>query len=149
MLPVFGAAWLQGAALDMNLLLFSLPVSAWVTAILLINEVPDIAADAATGKRTLPVRLGLRGTAMLYLAIHVSAVAAVTWMTISGALPLLSPLVPLGLLLLVGQAAKAIGRGISDRPAMTKAIESTLAIHALGTVWLSACVLFTIFRSTV
>mgnify|MGYP001822402325 FL=1 len=62
--PVAGAAWLQGAALDANLLLFSLPVSFWVAAILLINEVPDIAADAATGKRTLPVRLGLGGTSV-------------------------------------------------------------------------------------
>ncbi|NNC56984.1 MAG: prenyltransferase, partial [Woeseiaceae bacterium] len=38
-LPVSGAAWLQGAPIDSALLLFSLPVGIWVSAILLINEV--------------------------------------------------------------------------------------------------------------
>ena len=47
--PVAGAAWLQGATLDSALLVYSLPVSLWVAAILLINEVPDITADGATG----------------------------------------------------------------------------------------------------
>ena len=60
-LPVTGAAWLQGASIDTALVLYSLPVSAWVFAILFINEVPDIKADGATGKNTLPVRLGLQG----------------------------------------------------------------------------------------
>ena len=58
-LPVTGAAWLQSGSLGLDVLLFSIPVSVWVTAILLINEVPDIAADGATGKRTLPVRFSL------------------------------------------------------------------------------------------
>jgi len=32
------------------------PVSAWAAAILVINEVPDMAADRRAGKRTLVVR---------------------------------------------------------------------------------------------
>jgi len=140
--PVSGAAWLQGAALDTSLLLYSLPVSAWVAAILLINEVPDIEADGSTGKRTLPVRLGLAGTSLVYAGLHLSAAVIVTWLAYSGALPLFSALVPVLLLILAFKASAAIRKGIEDRVAMTKAIESTLAIHTIGCIWLLACVLF-------
>ena len=140
-LPVSGAAWLQGAAIDAKLLLFAIPVSAWVAAILLINEVPDIDADAASGKRTLPVRLGLNGTARLYLAIHFTAAAAAIYLGVTGALPLLAPLAPIVLLVLALRAAAAIRNGVQDRAAMTQAIESTLAIHTVGTLWLAVCLL--------
>jgi 1,4-dihydroxy-2-naphthoate octaprenyltransferase len=140
--PVSGAAWLQGAALDTSLLLYSLPVSAWVAAILLINEVPDIEADGSTGKRTLPVRLGLAGTSLVYAGLHLSAAVVVTWLAYSKAIPLFSALVPLLLLILAFKASAAIRKGIADRVAMTTAIESTLAIHTVGCIWLLACVLF-------
>jgi 1,4-dihydroxy-2-naphthoate octaprenyltransferase len=140
--PIAGAAWLQGAALDSRLLVFAIPVSAWVAAILLINGVPDMAADGATGKRTLPVRLGLNGTAMLYALLHLAGVAATVWLTIGGALPLLAPLVPAGLLVLAFKSATGIRSGIKDRAGMTQAIEGTLAIHTIGSIWLAGCVLF-------
>ncbi|MDH3336340.1 MAG: 1,4-dihydroxy-2-naphthoate octaprenyltransferase [Gammaproteobacteria bacterium] len=141
-IPVAGAAWLQGAELNTELLLFSIPVSAWVAAILLINEVPDVAPDGATGKRTLPVRLGLSATAVVYMLLHVAAVAATGRLTYNDALPLLAPLVPAALLILAFRAGAAIRVGIQDRGRMTAAIESTLAIHTSGSIWLAACVLY-------
>lgn len=140
--PVSGAAWLQGATLNSALLLFSLPVSAWVAAILLINGVPDLNADGATGKRTLPVRLGLSGTAVLYVLLHVAAAAATAWLTVAGALPLLAPLVPVALLVLAFRGGTAIRKGVEDRNSMTRAIEGTLAIHTVGSLWLCACMLY-------
>ena len=147
-LPVIGAAWLQGALINADLLLYALPISAWVAAILLINEVPDIEADGVSGKRTLPVRLGLGGTAALYIAIHVAAVAAVVGLTAMGSLPLLSPLLPAALMMMAFRAAAAIRNGLQDRPALTKAIESTLAIHTLGSLWLSVCLLVRLWWPT-
>lgn len=144
-LPVTGAAWLQGAQFDTALLLFSLPVSAWVAAILLINEVPDIDPDGSCGKRTLPVRLGLAGTSKLYLVIQVAAAAIVVLLTVQGQLPLFAPLAPLGLLFLAWRASAAIKTGIEDRESMTKAIESTLAIHTIGCLWLTGCALFSLW----
>jgi 1,4-dihydroxy-2-naphthoate octaprenyltransferase len=141
-IPVAGAAWLQGAALDISLLLFSLPVSAWVAAILLINEVPDVIADGATGKRTLPVRLGLPGTSILYVVLHIAATTITGWLTLTGALPLLAPLVPVALLILAFRSGIAIRKGVEDRNSMTRAIESTLAIHTIGSLWLCACMLY-------
>lgn len=144
-LPVTGSAWLQGAAIDPALLLFSLPVSAWVAAILFINEVPDIEADGASGKNTLPVRLGLAAASQLYLAIQATAAIVVVVLTWLDRLPLLAPLVPLALLVLAWRASLAIKTGVADRPAMTQAIESTLAIHTIGCLWLTACALYSIW----
>jgi 1,4-dihydroxy-2-naphthoate octaprenyltransferase len=138
---------LQGAQLGTDLLLFSVPVSAWVAAILLINEVPDIDADAASGKRTLPVKLGLAGTSRLYLAIHVAAAAVFVAMAANGSMPLLAPLVPVGLLVLAAKAASAIRIGVHEREKMTQGIEATLAIHTVGSVWMIACMLFLMWWS--
>jgi 1,4-dihydroxy-2-naphthoate octaprenyltransferase len=140
--PVAGAAWLQGATLDSALLVYSLPVSLWVAAILLINEVPDITADGATGKRTLPVRLGLGGTSVVYLALHFGAATATVWLAALGAMPLLAPAVPVLLLVIALKSTLAIRKGIDDRDGMTKAIEGTLAIHTIGSIWLAGCMLY-------
>jgi 1,4-dihydroxy-2-naphthoate octaprenyltransferase len=145
MLPVTGAAWLQSGEIDAATILFALPISAWVTAILLINEVPDINADGSTGKRTLPVRIGLSGTAALYAGIQLSAVAVVLWMTLNGDLPLAAPLVPILLIVLVLKASRAIREGIANRERMTEAIEATLGIHTIGSIWLAACALYLAF----
>jgi 1,4-dihydroxy-2-naphthoate octaprenyltransferase len=140
--PVVGAAWLQGAPLDSTLLIVSLPASIWVAMILLANEVPDIAADGATGKRTLPVRLGLTTTALIYIISHIGAAMAIAWLTYTGALPLLTPLVPAGLLVLAFRGGIAIKKGVEDRNSMTRAIEGTLAIHTAGSLWFCACILY-------
>ena len=144
-LPVTGAAWLQSGSLGLDVFLFSIPVSVWVTAILLINEVPDIAADGATGKRTLPVRVGLGGTSAIYLLLHITGVAALAWLALRGGFPAWAVIVPGLLLALAWQAARAIRTGIANRPAMTRAIEMTLGIHTIGSIWLAICALFVAF----
>lgn len=141
-IPVTGAAWLQGASIDASLLLFSIPIGLWVENILLINEVPDMEADAASGKRTFPVRFGLASTANLYLAANVAAAAIVVLLAATGRLPMLTPLVPLGLLALAFKASQGIRVGMADRPVMTQSIEATLAIQAIGSIWLTGCVLY-------
>lgn len=144
-LPVSGAAWLQSGVIDLDLILFALPVSAWVAAILLANEVPDIEADKATGKRTLPVRLGKGGTALLYVLIHLLAAGAVVAVALLGPLPIATAVVPILLLLQAVKASAAIRRGVDDRAGMTKAIEATLGIHTVGSIWLAGCAIFVAF----
>ena len=144
-IPIMGAAWLQGASLNLTLLLISIPVSAWVAAIVLINEVPDMTADAGAGKRTLPVRFGLSATALVYLFLHLAAAVVTGWLTFWGVMPLAAPVAPVLLLLLAIKASGAIRNGVEDRAALTKAIESTLAIHTIGSIWLAGCAVFLIF----
>ncbi len=140
-LPITGAAWLQSGTIDVAAVIYAIPISAWVAAILLINEVPDIKADGASGKRTLPVRLGNNGTAALYIIVHLIAVAAIVQLTVMRLLPLAAPVLPIILMLQALRAAAGIRVGIEDRASLTRSIESTLAIHALGSLWLGGCVL--------
>jgi 1,4-dihydroxy-2-naphthoate polyprenyltransferase len=52
-----GAYFVQAQQYDWEPLLASLPVGILIALVLYVNEVPDRPADAAAGKRTLPVRL--------------------------------------------------------------------------------------------
>ncbi|MDH3473487.1 MAG: prenyltransferase [Rhodospirillales bacterium] len=139
-LPVIGAAWLQSDALDLGSLLLSLPVGLWVANILLVNEVPDIDADAATGKRTLAVILGPAGTSRLYLISNGLAVVLVVTLAAAGLLPPAGVIGPLLLGVTALPAARHLNQAGDRRRALTRAIKLTLAIHAAGTLWLAGLV---------
>jgi len=91
------------------------------------------------------VRLGLNATANLYFIIHVVAAAIVVLLTVQGHLPLLAPLVPLGLLALGWKAASGIRGGIEHRETLAKSIEATLGVHTVGCIWLAGCALFALW----
>lgn len=142
LLPVMGAAWLQSGRFDGESLLIAIPIALWVTAILLINEVPDMRADAIAGKRTLPVRVGTGGTRVIYMALHLGALAAVVAMAAVGQLHWGVLLVPLLLFGLAVTAAGSIGLGTGPgtgpaREGLRVSIEKTLAIHAVGSLWIA------------
>lgn len=136
-LPVMGAAWLQSGIFGFDSLLISIPISFWVLNILLINEIPDMEADAAAGKRTLPVRWGLRGTWPLYLATNVLALIAIAIAVAEGFLPMLAIALPSLLVMVALYIGLTLARGVPNRSTLTTAIKATLAIHAAGSVWLT------------
>lgn len=135
-LPVSGAAWLQSGRFEAGALLLAVPVAAWVTDILMINEIPDRAADAAVGKRNLVVRLGVRGGAWLYLAAHALGLGAAAAGVVLGILPwpVLVVVFALGLAALPVALRRAAQGGDLRRD-----IERTLAIHAVGCIALALC----------
>jgi 1,4-dihydroxy-2-naphthoate octaprenyltransferase len=137
LLPVTGAAWLQSGAVDLASLLVSVPVAMWVTAILLINEVPDIAADAAAGKRTLPVRLGVGGARRVYVGLHAGALLALAAAAFVGLLSPFALIVPPFLFALALANSRDIRPVAEARDKLTRAIERTLAIHSVGCLWLA------------
>ena len=79
-----------------------------VACILLINGVPDAAADARVGKRTLAVRLGARGAARLY-----------------GALALLAH----------GALVAAVWAGVAPRAALAGLLSLPLSLAAAALLW--------------
>jgi 1,4-dihydroxy-2-naphthoate octaprenyltransferase len=70
-LAVLGTAYLQHPSAPLSPLEWwaTVPVGCLVTAILVVNNLRDIATDRLVGKRTLAVRLGEQGTRMEYLLL--------------------------------------------------------------------------------
>jgi 1,4-dihydroxy-2-naphthoate octaprenyltransferase len=122
----------QWEAVPLVAVLASLPVAAISTNILVVNNVRDRETDAATGKRTLAVRLGYRWSRVEYLAMLVVAylVPVVLWLGFG-----FSPLVCLPVLTF--PLAVRVSRTVlteTSGEALNPALERTgqlLASHAL------------------
>jgi 1,4-dihydroxy-2-naphthoate octaprenyltransferase len=139
MLPVTGAAWLQSGRLDLSAVLISVPVSLWVAAILLMNEVPDRAADAQVGKRTLAVRLGVTGTRRLYFSLQLTAALSFLLAGVLSLVPWWMAALVLFLLPPAWKAAQGIHES-SNRDRLTRSIELTLRLHTAGVALLLVAV---------
>ena len=137
-LPIMGAVWLQTGMLTADALLISLPTSFWVVAILMINEVPDVKADEASGRQTLAVKLGKAGSRWFYVGLLAAGLAAVGLIADRGLLPVWCLILPAALTVLGVKGSAAIALETADPAPLRKAIEGTLGIHALGTIWLIA-----------
>jgi 1,4-dihydroxy-2-naphthoate octaprenyltransferase len=140
-LPVLGSVWLQTGFVDFGAVLLCLPVSAWVAAILVINEVPDLGADRRAQKRTLVVRFGESGARWIYRGLVLVALAAAGAAIGRHALPVWYALPALIFASGGLHAARGISLERSKRPQLKRGIELTLAIHALGCVTLITAIL--------
>ena len=65
----WGAYYVQTGKLSLVGAAVSLPLAFLITAIIWINEFPDLAADLAAGKRHLVARLGLKVASWVYAAL--------------------------------------------------------------------------------
>ena len=68
-LPVFCSYWIQAGEPAWRPVTVSLPLAALISAVLVVNQLPDYQADAAVGKRNWVVRLGKRRGSILYAAL--------------------------------------------------------------------------------
>ena len=132
-LPVVGSTWLQTDVLSGQAALLSLPLGFWIAAVLIANEVPDVEADAAAGKRTLVVRLGAARGKFLYIAVQAAALGSIGVGAWLGRLPAWGLIVPA---LLFVAALVAAAKVSGSREDITHAIKLTLAIHLVGGTWL-------------
>jgi 1,4-dihydroxy-2-naphthoate octaprenyltransferase len=116
-------------------------VHAESSAILIINEVPDIEPDRHAHKRTLVVRWGVGGARWIYWGLTVIALAASGAAIVRHVLPLWYALVAMAIAGLGLWAACGISIERSGRPRLKRSIELTLAIHALGCAGMIAAIL--------
>jgi 1,4-dihydroxy-2-naphthoate polyprenyltransferase len=86
LVAVLGTVYLHVGAVSMAAVTYALPVAALVTAILVVNNLRDIATDRLVGKTTLAVRLGESGTRVEYLLLILVAylVPPVAWALLGG-----------------------------------------------------------------
>jgi len=76
-----GSYYVQTEAVTGHCVLISLPLAFLITAIIVINEFQDSAADSSVGKKTLVVRMGTSRAVILFAALtaaaYLSIIAAV------------------------------------------------------------------------
>jgi len=122
-----GAFFVQARALAIEPLLASLPVSFLISAVLWANEIPDLRGDAASGKKTMVVRLGegkaSAGLSILLLLAYASLLAGIA----AGALPLFSAAALAGAFF-AWRAASALSRA-GAYYMLERACASTVAAH--------------------
>ena len=81
---VCGTYYVQAQQLTMQVLWLSAPVGFLITAIIVVNNLRDISTDQKSGKNTLAVILGERGTKLEYLLLVIGAYIMPTAFFISG-----------------------------------------------------------------
>ncbi len=123
-----GAFFVQTGFVSSQILAASVPLAALTTAIIIINEFQDAAADRATGKRTLIVRLGRKRGAALFAAVMLSAYLPIIAGAWSGFMPRWT-LLGLASLPLALRAIRVTARSYGDPRAMTPANAATIITH--------------------
>jgi 1,4-dihydroxy-2-naphthoate octaprenyltransferase len=113
---VLGTAFVQVGRVPELAFFAAVPVGALATAILVVNNLRDIATDAPAGKRTLAVRFGERAAVLEYALLVASAYAvpALLFVTARGGWPVLLPFATLPLAIgLVRAVSRERGRALN------------------------------------
>jgi 1,4-dihydroxy-2-naphthoate octaprenyltransferase len=141
LLPSLGAYYVQSQTLSWSALAAGLPATFLITAILFINQFPDLRADTLVGKRHWVVRLGRRRAVPAYLALVLAAPLSLAAGVLLGWLPQEALLGLVGVLPLPGMIRTAL-RHYDDPAALAPANAATIASHLLtglgllaGLVW--------------
>ena len=79
-----GTAYVLLERLDWYAVLCGVPVGLWAVALLMVNNLRDIATDAAAGKHTLAVWLGDRRTRRAFLVVLEASYAAALAASVTG-----------------------------------------------------------------
>ncbi len=106
----------------------SIPIGCLVAAILLANNLRDVAADAAKGRRTLPIILGRRASRLIYALLVAAAPAAVLIAVLTRGLP------PTALVALLAAPFAVpilrLLRATDDPTRLNGAVRGSAALHA-------------------
>jgi 1,4-dihydroxy-2-naphthoate octaprenyltransferase len=129
-----GAYYVQAQRYDWEPFLASLPVGILIALVLYVNEIPDRPADAAAGKRTLPVRLSKEAIVNGYAAAVGLAFAMIVVFAAAGWIAR-----PAIIAVLVAPLAVPVYRALKEHydnpyalmPAMAKNIQLHLATGVL------------------
>lgn len=128
-MPAVAAAWLQSGRFELDALLAAAVIGCWSAAILVCNEMPDLDPDAAAGKRTIVVRLGLKRAPSLYLALQAAASALQLALGWQADLPSWASVPPVLLMLAALAATPMMMHGRAEQ---LSAIRLSMGIHMAG-----------------
>ena len=127
MVAVVGTAYVQTGEFPALAFLAAIPVGFTVTAILVVNNLRDIATDRAAGKTTLAVVMGERGTRAWFFTLFAAAYGSVALAAgFGGATPW--ALVALASLPWAVPPVRAVFSGVSGR-ALNPVLKQTARFH--------------------
>jgi len=122
-----GSRYVHDESAPLAAWLLAIPVGLLVTAILVVNNYRDIDTDAATGKRTLAVRIGRTWTRRLFAALIYGAFIVIAVTGTAGWVPLstlfacfLAPFAAVPVRIVYAK---------TDGPALIRALKSTARLH--------------------
>ncbi|MFC1870188.1 prenyltransferase [Chloroflexota bacterium] len=110
-LPVLGAYLVQTGDYTLPAVIAAVPSGFLVHNLLLLNEFPDVEADAIANRKTLPITMGRRGAGIVYSAV---TIAVYVWI-IGAVVARVMPAFALIALLTLPFAVKAIKGGLNYR----------------------------------
>ena len=116
-LPVLGAYFIQTGSYPLQAVIAAVPSGILVHNLLLLNEFPDVEADATVKRRTLPIAIGRGKASIVYSALTVIVYLWIIGGVVAGKMPVFSLL---GLVTLP-LAVKAI-RGARQYNDMSKVV---------------------------
>lgn len=130
-----GSAFVQIERFTPLTVAVSLPVGLLATALLVVNNLRDIPTDRVAGKRTLAVRLGDRGTRILYVVLMVAPFVCVPFLAGPSGRPLAA--IALVAVLLARIPVQRVLEGASG-PALIGVLGATGRVQLVFGVLLSA-----------
>lgn len=71
-LPILGMYFVQTGTYDWQAVIACIPSALLVHNLLLLNEFPDVEADKLANRKTLPIAIGRKNTAIFYSAVNVA-----------------------------------------------------------------------------
>jgi 1,4-dihydroxy-2-naphthoate octaprenyltransferase len=142
-IAVIGSYFAQTGLIDFNPIWASIPVGLMIANILWINEVPDIKADAHSGKKTLVARMGKRKAINSFKAILLLTYFVVILGVLLNFLPLLSLIALFTIPTALEAAKRATEYAAKNRP-LVPANAGMVKIHL--TAGLLLCLAFVASR---
>ncbi len=133
-----GSAYVQVERVPAVTAAVSVPIGLLATAILVVNNLRDVATDSVAGKRTLAVRLGPAGTRRLFAALLAGAALSLTAVAATAARPermlLLVPLLAAGAVL-VRDVNRSEGADLVRCLVHTSLLHLTFGVAASVALW--------------
>jgi 1,4-dihydroxy-2-naphthoate octaprenyltransferase len=74
-MPILGMYFVQTGAYTWEAVIACIPSAFLVHNLLLLNEFPDVEADKIANRKTLPISIGRKNAAMVYIAVNIAVYA--------------------------------------------------------------------------
>jgi len=136
LLPVCGSYYLQTEAVDIIPILPAAIVAILIFLVILVNEFPDVAADAMANKRTLVVRFGVPASVWVYRIVLIASFIIAAAMLIYRSM-LFAGLFYLITLPIAVAAIKAVNKEDLVKPGQYRASQITVLLHTIGSLALT------------